>query len=491
MLDSPTGGSSKTALPHYHIELPNGLKVTASGPEEHERAMEAVERLAKLSFAPPPTPMPAPAPPPMPAPPASIQAPVASPPLAPSLPPALVHAPTGPALDLLDEGGPAPSKNPSPLLSARIEPYVAYGTQRKLAVSVVGEMKFVLNLFLELAGDKPLNDYHIEDSDLFLAALSKWPKHAQRKTALGHMSAKSIVERAEREGLEPISLCTQQKHVDYMRGFFRWCRDRRHCENELFDGIRLFRHRKEVATQREPFTAEELNTLFAPANQPDLDAPHKLWVPLIALYMGMRINEICQLYVADVVTIREEGHPTFSALSVSGDREGQHIKTPYARRVMPVHPKLIELGFLDYVRDVQASGHVHLFPGLSWADPGPGNQVSGWFNRTHLRQHCGIVSKTKTFHGFRHTFATLADRSGVPEARISQLMGHCTGSSTAQRHYIKPAEVREVKTFMEQIEVPEFEVTKYRKGMFDPYLQHARAKAEKKARGEKEKRGKK
>lgn len=491
MLDSSTGGRSNTALPHYHIELPNGLKVTASGPEEHERAMEAVERLAKLSFALPPTPMPVPASPPMSVPPVSIQTPVAPPPLAPSLPPALVHAPSRPALGLLDEDGPAPSRNPSPLLSTRIEPYVAYGKQRKLAVSVVGEMSFVLNLFLELAGDKALNDYHIEDSDLFLAALSKWPKHAQRKTALGHMSAQAIVERAEREGLEPISLCTQQKHVDYMRGFFRWCRDRRHCENELFDGIRLFRHRKDVATKREPFTAEELNTLFAPANQPDLDAPHKLWVPLIALYMGMRINEICQLYVADVVTIREEGHPNFSALSVSGDREGQHIKTPYARRVMPVHPKLVDLGFLDYVKDVQASGHVHLFPGLSWADPGPGNQVSGWFNRTHLRQHCGITSKTKTFHGFRHTFATLADRSGVPEARISQLMGHCTGSSTAQRHYIKPAEVREMKTFMEQIEVPEFEVTNYRRGMFDPYLQHSRAKAEKKARGEKEKRGKK
>lgn len=476
---------------YYQIELPNGIKVIAVGREQHELAIEAIERIARINlgvYASSPHPTVSPDPlqahsrPSTPSPaPSQPQVPTPAPSLQPNRKDAgLVHAPV--EAPVWEELPPEPSRKPSPLLSSRIEPYVAFAKQRGLAFSVVNEMDFVLRLFLGLAGDKPLNDYHLEDSDLFLKALSVWPKHSKRKAEYRHMSDLDIVKKAERDGTPSISLPTQQKHVDYMRGFFHWCRERRLSESELFEGIRLFKHRKDVSIERLPFSPEELTVLFSPTHLSELDAPHKYWVPLIALYMGMRINEISQLYVEDVVRIGEEGEEKMLCFNIAGDREGQHIKTPYARRIMPVHPRLIELGFKDYLRDVLDTGAHHLFPGLTWTAPGPGNPVSDWFNRTHLRGRCGITAKTKTFHGFRHTFATLAASSKVPDPNISELMGHCTGSSTIRRHYIKSSEIRAMKDFLEKIDFPKFEVSAYEKGMFHTYLQGVKAKADRLAR---------
>lgn len=492
-----TEGEPSQPTPYYRIELPNGIKVTAVGREQHELAIEAIERIARINLAPhappPQSTLPVAAPAPSsaesrPSAPLPTPLPAPTPRPSPPNPPhqkgiGLVHAmEAAPETPDWEAVAALPSRRPSPTLSSRIEPYVAFAKQRGLAFSVVNEMEFVLNLFLDLAGDKPLNDYGIEDSDLFLDAMSAWPKHAQRRADYRHMRGSDIVAKAKRDGVAPISLPTQQKHVDYMRGFFHWCRERKFSESELFEGIRLFRHRGEVSIPRQPYTQDELALLFSPTHLSGIDAPHKYWVPLIALYMGMRINEIAQLYIEDVVLVGEEGQEKMLCLNVAGDRAGQHIKTPYARRIMPIHPRIIELGFKDYLRDLRETEAIHLFPGLTWTPPGPGNPVSDWFNRTHLRGSCGITSRSKTFHGFRHTFATLADRSGVPEARISQLMGHCTGSSTAQRHYIKPAEVREMKEFMGKIVFPTFETPSYRKGMFHTYLQGAKAKADRKAR---------
>lgn len=121
----------------------------------------------------------------------------------------------------------------------------------------------------------------------------------------------------------------------------------------------------------------------------------------------------------------------------------------YVWCVMLVYFKLVELGFLDYVRDVLVFGYVYLFFGLSWVDLGLGNQVSGWFNCMYFCQYCGIVSKIKIFYGFWYMFVILVDCFGVFEVCISQFMGYCIGFFIVQWYYIKLVEVWEMKIFME------------------------------------------
>ncbi|MCQ8119949.1 hypothetical protein [Methylomonas rosea] len=116
-------------------------------------------------------------------------------------------------------------------------------------------------------------------------------------------------------------------------------------------------------------TPEELQKLF---NNPkmkkfaaNLDAAHYCWLPLIGLYTGARINEICQLNPAeDIKQDSATGIHYFHFTDESPSAEGvdKSIKTNSSRRVVPIHSKLIDLGFLDYVERVKTAGHKIIFP---------------------------------------------------------------------------------------------------------------------------------
>lgn len=99
---------------------------------------------------------------------------------------------------------------------------------------------------------------------------------------------------------------------------------------------------------------------------------------------GMRVNEVTQLYLADVRTdpyLDESGQERLvMTFDITGDRDGQSVKTEYAVRRIPVPQRILDLGFERYLADVRASGASHLFPGLSWAEGGPGRAVSQWVN---------------------------------------------------------------------------------------------------------------
>ena len=108
------------------------------------------------------------------------------------------------------------------------------------------------------------------------------------------------------------------------------------------------------------------------------------WIPLLCLYEGLRVSEASQLYTNDVVAVDgvwclsvisdasdddEDGPPTRSSLNVARSAdEFRRLKNPSSRRIVPIHPKLIELGFLEFVRRVTDSSPRawHLFYGLKW-----------------------------------------------------------------------------------------------------------------------------
>jgi integrase len=73
------------------------------------------------------------------------------------------------------------------------------------------------------------------------------------------------------------------------------------------------------------------------------DHPERYWIPLIGLFYGMRLNEIYQLHLED---IREEGGLLCFDINKKGDKE---LKTASSRRLIHVHPVLLDLGFKEYV----------------------------------------------------------------------------------------------------------------------------------------------
>ncbi|MFI8744737.1 DUF6538 domain-containing protein [Pseudomonas sp. NPDC077186] len=75
--------------------------------------------------------------------------------------------------------------------------------------------------------------------------------------------------------------------------------------------------------------------------------PFWFWLPLVGYFTGARTNEIAQLDTADIRVV--DGHPCFDFCADAVDApEAKRIKTGEARQV-PIHPRLVELGFLSYV----------------------------------------------------------------------------------------------------------------------------------------------
>ena len=70
----------------------------------------------------------------------------------------------------------------------------------------------------------------------------------------------------------------------------------------------------------------------------------------------MRLNEICQLYCED---IKCNGRVWYFQLT--DERDNQSLKNKQSKRLVPIHKKLIEMGFIDFVKEVKESKKDRLF----------------------------------------------------------------------------------------------------------------------------------
>ena len=156
----------------------------------------------------------------------------------------------------------------------------------------------------------------------------------------------------------------------------------------------------------------------------DKGRPERYWVPLISLYSGSRLNEICQMNVSD---IKEQDE--IWVINLINDSEDKSVKTVSGNRVVPIHPKLVDLGLLDYVKEIKSNGEIKLFPNLRKGKIADyGSQISQWFGR--YLENLGIKKKGKNFHSFRHTVVNHLTSKQVYEPFIKELVGHLHGTMT-------------------------------------------------------------
>jgi integrase len=355
--------------------------------------------------------------------------------------------------------------------------------------SAVRERRYVLDLLVQIIGDKPVADITTTDAANFAETLAQWPSYRHNKPDFAHMSPAAILKRTHDLELPTIQRSTQAKHIKALNAFFAWCVESEAIRLSPFRLIELSRYRELIPRKKEPFTEENLQVLFARDRMTACDAPHKFWVPLIALYSGMRVNEISQMYLQDLKTerVRDAQGVDHSILcfEVTSHRKNQRIKSPYSQRMVPVHSSLLKLGFADYVEDVRRSGSEHLFPGLNWSGDGPGRATTQWFNGPHLRKQCGIDTPLKTLHCFRHTINTLADRSCIPDSIMQTINGHTSGEGVRARAYVARGTLLECQRAIEQLPFPQLDVAPYETGRFTPYLERSKSRGDHQTRQQK------
>ncbi len=235
----------------------------------------------------------------------------------------------------------------------------------------------------------------------------------------------------------------------YLRTLLEWA-----AQEDIIDG-NVARDVKmavsERSEKRKDFNTDDLNALFSGPIYTKGDRPKAgfgeaaYWLPLIALFMGARREEIGQLRVGDVKRVpyidddelRQEVWCIEITDTSDDDALPNQVKNESSNRVVPLHPKLIELGFIDYVTNLpNQAGRV--FPDLKAI--GIGKKLTDkwgqWF--TNYKRSCGIDDKAKVFHSFRHTWKTYAVDAGIAERICRQFQGH-EGKDAADKYGATPS----------------------------------------------------
>lgn len=235
------------------------------------------------------------------------------------------------------------------------------------------------------------------------------------------------------------SIQTINNHMAILSAWFNWGIASGHCSDNPAAGCKL-KNRRKASRARKAFTASLIEDVFdglvGPLNirVPSMNSA-KRWLPLIMLYTGARPEEVAQLKVGDVKEICTGtgglGDTYKWVFDFSTVDDGQRRKNEASRRLVPVHPRLWELGLHHLTNNPEG----HLFPELT---PGANGRLaeapSRWFNQTWLRQVKSISDRKLVLYSLRHSVATHLKHKGVEESAIAQLLGHSNSSMTTGRY---------------------------------------------------------
>ncbi|MCW2286755.1 integrase [Rhodoblastus acidophilus] len=264
-----------------------------------------------------------------------------------------------------------------------------------------------------------------------LETLRCMPSNATKR--YGKLNAREAAERAKVEGRRPMSATTVNGYLNKLSALFNWAENEGYILKNPARGLRVVDPVRKK-DKRLPFTNEQLTRIFhAPLYTGCMDdeagyahpgkcKPRRgrFWVPLIGLFSGMRLNEICQLEIADIKKI--DGVECFVVTSET--RSGtidKKLKTENAERFIPIHPTLIEIGILDYVNSRRTSGRGKLFSDLSIASTGYySDNFSKWF--ANFLDKAGAKAPRTSFHSFRHNF-----RDALREGKVRKDVAYALG----------------------------------------------------------------
>lgn len=316
-----------------------------------------------------------------------------------------------------------------------------------------------LNRFVELLGDPcatELADRRKGETllDRFVQGMTQLPTNADLRQAQRELGADCnaqdlIAWASRRETVQRMPPQTIKSYLSTVSAFMSWGIRRAHFSANFAKERMATLRIKDKSSQREKtnlFTPEELHLIFSAdwfakgtltAKSGRINAnwrPYKYWMPLMALHLGGRPNELAQLALTDFVEI--EG---IDCVAINDDASDKNVKNSNARRELPIPDALRFLGLLNYVAALRNAGHQRLFPELRRdVEKGYAKEVGKWFNEKYLGQQLRVERGTgKHLYSLRHHFATELRRTNCLQERIVELMGHERGEGIANSTYIK------------------------------------------------------
>ncbi|ROQ71905.1 phage integrase family protein [Vibrio crassostreae] len=286
----------------------------------------------------------------------------------------------------------------------------------------------------ELLHDKPASSINRREAVLIRDSLLELPSNIHKKKEFKGISLLEAIKKnkALSTPLTTLGKTTVKDYLQKVSSLCKWAVRHQYLEHNHFESIKTQSRQesKKESDVRHPFSNDMLTKIFSTRIFTHNDMLHSFhyWLPILALYTGARQNELAQLFRENIVQI--DG---IWCISFTECHPSQDFKTDSSERITPIHSKLIELGFLEFVESCEG----RLFAtGLPFYEgKGYGKEASRWFNETY-KTKLGMKANTGyTFHSFRHTVLDMYKQHSDVEERFAQgIVGHKHGSITFDRY---------------------------------------------------------
>ncbi len=310
-------------------------------------------------------------------------------------------------------------------LSSYLDEYIADLKEGKesLNESSLEKYRIAISDFIEIVGDKVASDVDRADGKEFRSKLLLIPPHRNKAKAFkGKTIAELVAMDLPRDNC--LSTDTISHRLMHTKRFFEWLKDTKQIIDNPLNNVSI----ESISQSYPPYTEEDLAMLF---KSPVYDLAHlkcssigtrsRWWLMLMATYTGARIGELCQLSLEDVVT--NDGHVCLSI----NDNDFKTLKTGAAKRLIPVHSVLLDLGFVEYTEGLKSIGEKRLLPSIPSATAAKkaGAAASDWYGQKYRSQFLPrFKEERKVFHSFRHTFIQVAMKSDLDLVKLQQMVGH-------------------------------------------------------------------
>ena len=283
----------------------------------------------------------------------------------------------------------------------------------------IADFRSVMDDFVLWAGDRAVTQYTSEDVYAFA----------------DHVRL--------RDNLDP---ATVDKKITYLRAIYNAAKKRLKLAENPFSNIHVPRARSK-RPKRLPYDHNDLKHIFSAPVFREKVKPRggageaAVWLPLLSLFSGARLEELGQLLVTDIGSERGihfldiTDLPEEDGLEIKGQAlPEKRLKNEQSRRRVPIHPELIRLGFLRYVDSLKKQREKRLFPRLK---PDCHGKITGNFSKwwgNYRRKVIGIQGRLKPFHSFRHSFRDACREAELGEEIADAFMGHAKGDRTGRSY---------------------------------------------------------
>ena len=297
---------------------------------------------------------------------------------------------------------------------------------------MLDEYKVITDDFIEIIGNIPVSSLSKDSIRTYISTQIKLPPNRRKNPKYREMS---IVEVMKLKGVKPQSRINVNKFLTRLTTFMNFGVSQGYIKENYILGMKIPIPKTEGRKKREPFSPEDLVKILSPKSYLDWTVDFGLktksakpnvvkyqnpfyWSFLIGIFSGMRTNETAQLRIEDI--IKKENVWMISI----DEAEGKSVKTTSSIRKVPVHPTLISLGFIDYVKIIKSKGVDRVFPELTKQRDGYSTKISQHYNEKFLPSVGVWIRQTKVLYSTRHTFINRCYNKGVDRDIIKSIVGH-------------------------------------------------------------------